>query len=128
MKRYVRNIGRTNQILRTSFILQMNPKTTLVAKAAHKAALVTQKSIHAKYAYNRIKNNYCRKRDALPFLLSPPYREKGLLLFQNGDGTSQVRRTRWEIIYWHKNIALSASLGPLKALGKHLEIVTSEVW
>ena len=127
MKGYVENIARINRVLRTSFILQLNPKTSAPAKIAHKSALLFQKSLHLKYVFNRLKNPYCHKKDSLPFVLSSPYREKGSFLVLNRDGTSQVRRSQWKIIYWHKSIVLSASFGPLSALGKNLNITTKEV-
>ena len=126
MKRYVYNIGHINKILRASFLLQINPKTAALAKTAHKSALLFQQSLHFKYISDRIKNPYCRKGDIFPFLLSPPYREKGLFLVRNKDGTSQVRRVQWKIVYWHKTVVLSASFGPLTALEKHLKIATQE--
>ena len=128
MKNYVGKIGNVNRILRTSFVLQMNPKTAIAGKAIHKSAMISQKFIHFKYVSNRIQNSYCHKKDSLTFVFSPPYRERGLFLVRNSDGTSQVRRSEWNILYGHKGIVLSVSMGPLGALENHLKITTREVW
>ena len=127
MKGYVRQVGRLNGALRTSFLLSLNPKTAVMAKTVHKTALALQKGIHLKYTLERIRNNYCGKKEILPFILAPPYREAGVSLVRNVDGTSQVRRSKWEIFYWHNGIVLSAAFGPLGVWGQNLKVTTSEV-
>ncbi len=99
-KTYIKQISHSNKVIKGAYLLSLVPVTRAQGKALMQVTQGSQFFFNVLYLKKLFSFKYCQMTDPLAYIKKYPYKRiNPLLLKRSYDGTTILKKKKWELIF-----------------------------